>query len=458
MYASSSISSSVLSPQTWPFGLQWLPQPAYLVGGVVRDALLGRHADYLDLDFVMPEKAVETAQAIAHHHKAGFVLLDAERQIARVVFEQATADFAQQMGSSLEIDLQRRDFTVNAIAYNPHTKELIDPLQGFLDLKQNSIRMVASENLREDPLRLLRAYRQAAQLGFNLDAETRAVIRQFSPLLSQVAAERIQSELNYLLGSAQGTPWLTAAWQDGLLQAWFPHATAESLTQIAAIDRAVVILSAAWPSLGAELCASLRHTAKAGRRNAKKSASNSIGNSSSTACDTAEAAKPKLVGDQRTWVTVAKLASLLAPDLAQAESELLNLKYSRAEIQAALTIIKFLPQLQTVGVTAGMSCREQYFLFQAVGAVFPALMVRSLAADVPLSVLSALIERFLDPEDPVAHPVPLVSGQDLMTNLRLSPGPQIGQLLAEIQLARAEGLICTPADALQLAAKIAQLY
>jgi tRNA nucleotidyltransferase (CCA-adding enzyme) len=58
----------------------------------------------------------------------------------------------------------------------------------------------------------------------------------------------------------------------------------------------------------------------------------------------------------------------------------------------------------------------------------------------------------------VAHPVPLVSGQDLMTNLRLSPGPQIGQLLAEIQLARAEGFIATPTDALEWAAKIAQLY
>ncbi|MBD2097500.1 CCA tRNA nucleotidyltransferase [Trichocoleus sp. FACHB-591] len=458
MYATSSISLSVLSPQTWPFGLQWLPQPAYLVGGVVRDALLGRHADYLDLDFVMPEKAVETAQAIAHHHKAGFVLLDAERQIARVVFEQATADFAQQMGSSLEIDLQRRDFTVNAIAYNPHTEELIDPLEGFVDLKQSSIRMVASENLREDPLRLLRAYRQAAQLGFSLDAETRAVIRQFSPYLSQVAAERIQSELNYLFGSVQGTPWLTAAWQDGLLQAWLPQATAQSLAQIAAIDRSAISLVAACPSFKAELYASLRHTTKASRKGTKNSSS-ATGNKSANSNSGVEsgAAKAKLAGDHRTWITVAKLASLLSLDLAQAEVELLNLKYSRAEIQAALTIIKFLPQLQAVSVTDGLSCREQYFLFQSVGPVFPALMVRALAVGVPISVLLGLIERFLTPDDPVAHPMPLVSGQDLMTHLKLAAGPQIGQLLAEIQLARAEGLITTPANALELAAKMTKL-
>jgi len=119
--------SSALSPQNLPFSLELLPQPAYLVGGAVRDALLGRSREYLDLDFVIPNQAVQTARKIAREYKAGFVLLDAERQIARVVFKHATVDFAQQEGTSLETDLQRRDFTVNAIAYNPYTNEIIDP-------------------------------------------------------------------------------------------------------------------------------------------------------------------------------------------------------------------------------------------------------------------------------------------------------------------------------------------
>ena len=121
----------ILDPQRWPFDFTLLPPSTFLVGGSVRDALLGRKSDHLDLDFVMPEKAVETARAIATRHKAGFVLLDAERNIARVVFEGATADFAQQVGDSLDADLWRRDFTVNAIAYNPRTKELFDPLGGL---------------------------------------------------------------------------------------------------------------------------------------------------------------------------------------------------------------------------------------------------------------------------------------------------------------------------------------
>lgn len=150
------VTASVLSPQTWPFSLEWLPASTYLVGGNVRDALLGRQAEYLDLDFVMPEGAVQTAKAIARHYQAGFVLLDAERQIARVVFDRATVDFAQQVGDRLEDDLRRRDFTVNAIAYNPYTEQLLDPLQGFADLQRHLIRMVSPENLKEDPLRLLR--------------------------------------------------------------------------------------------------------------------------------------------------------------------------------------------------------------------------------------------------------------------------------------------------------------
>lgn len=446
--------SSVLSPNTWPFSLKWLPQPAYLVGGIVRDALLGRQSDHLDLDFVMPEGAVETAQAIARHHKAGFVLLDAERQIARVVFDQATADFAQQMGPSLEIDLQRRDFTVNAIAYNPHTDELIDPLRGYTDLQRNSIRMISRENLQEDPLRLLRAYRQAAQLNFTLESDTQSVIRQLAACLEQVAAERVQAELSYLFGSSKGTLWLIAAWQDQLLKGWFPHATAAGITALANLDQSAAILAETWPAFGQELSRSIREAAKS-----TKKTGNSQGAGSKLS---AQACNPQLCSlleaeaktGRRTWLTVAKLTTLLPFDLTQAEVELQHLKYSRVEIQAAVTILKFLPQVQSASDLEAMSRREQYYLFQGVGSAFPALGLRAVASGIGISTIAPLIERFLDPNDPVAHPKPLLSGQDLMTALKIPSGPQIGQLLAAIQLARAEGKISTTADALELAASI----
>lgn len=420
--AQSLVENSVFSPQTWPFSLTWLPPETYLVGGNVRDALLGRHAEYLDLDFVMADGAIDTAKAIANHHKAGFVLLDKERQIARVVFEQATADFAQQVGPSLISDLQRRDFTVNAIAYNPLTAQLIDPLRGYHDLQVRLIRMIAVENLKEDPLRLLRAYRQAAQLGFTLEPDTRTAIQQLTGLLKTIAAERIQAELNYLLSTSRGTRFLTLAWEDGLLQDWLPHATRYRLERVAQIDQAVATLTEHWTTLGSELSGWVRD-------------------------------QQKVSGAVRSWLKVAKLACLIAPDLELAEQELWKLKYSRLEIQSVLTILRFLPHLQTIEVLT-QSRREQYVFFQGVGAVFPALAVLAVAQGVPVEAIAPLIDRFLDPHDPVAHPVPLLTGRDLMQGLKLPPGPQIGHLLEAIQLAQAEGHVHTVEAALEYAASL----
>jgi tRNA nucleotidyltransferase (CCA-adding enzyme) len=414
--------ASVLFPQTWPFNLEWLPRATYLVGGNVRDALLGRNADYLDLDFVLPDGAVETARAIANHYKAGFVLLDAERQIARVVFDNATVDFAQQVGHSLETDLQRRDFTVNAIAYSPHTEELLDPLQGYSDLQQRLIRMIAPENLKEDPLRLLRAYRQAAQLDFTLEPKTQAAIQKLAGLLEEIAAERVQAELSYLLSTPKGTPFLQMAWQDGLLQYWLPHATVDGLVQIEKIDHAAIALSHACPSLGLELSGWIRD-------------------------------QQKVSGAGRSWLKVAKLTRLIGT-LETAEAELWRLKYSRTEVQAVLTALKFLPQMPAL-VLPTTSLREQYFFFQQVGAIFPALVVLAVAMDVSIEAIAPLVERFLDPHDPVAHPTPLLTGRDLMTQLKLPPGPQIGQLLEALQIAQAEGKISTSEEALQFAQVLA---
>ncbi|UIE36435.1 CCA tRNA nucleotidyltransferase [Leptodesmis sichuanensis] len=438
---------SALSPQTWPFSVEWLPESAYLVGGSVRDALLGRHSEYLDLDFVLPEKVVETARTIARHYKAGFVLLDEERQIARVVFPQGTVDFAQQVGPTLEADLLRRDFTVNAIAYNPQSDRLFDPLQGRLDLQQQQLRMVSIENLEEDPLRLLRAYRQAAQLGFSLEPETQAAIRQLAPLLRRIAAERVQSELNYLLSTEAGTPWLTQAWQDGLLQSWLPDATARSLELVEKVDWAALLLNETSPTFAQGLFQHLRP---------------GLGTTLPAA------AEQKASGSARNWLMTAKLACLQAADPDIAEMRLRKLKYSRVEIQAVCTVLKFLPVLETAAGLSGehppllqpahpqlaLSLREQYFFFQGVGAVFPAVAVVAIAHGVPLDAIAPLIERFLTPEDPVAHPIPLLTGQDLMKNLHIPAGPVIGKLLAAIQLARAEGKIRTIEEALQLAKEI----
>ncbi len=410
------IASRTLSPQTWPFSLEWLPPQACMVGGAVRDALLGRRAVYLVLDFVLPVDAVQSARKLAESYKAGFVVLDAERQIARVVFAGATVDLAQQEGDSLETDLRRRDFTMNAIAYNPHSGEFIDPLQGIVDCRAGIIRMVSPSNLQDDPLRLLRAYRQAAQLGFIIESATRSAIRQLAPMLGQIAAERVQVELGYLLNSPKGTPWLKATWEDNLLQAWFPDVTAQGLVKVAAIDYLAFELEEKWPELGVELRASVG-------------------------------------GKSASLLSLAKLANLLPSVPEAAEEQLLRLKYSRAENRAVTTALKYLPQMLSYA-TSQLPIREQYFFFQDVGSVFPALAVLAVASGTPVDAIALPIDRYLTPNDPVAHPTQLVTGKDLMRSLNLPAGPQVGKLLTAIGVARAEGKISTPTEALELAAKL----
>lgn len=412
--------SSVLSAETWPFSIEYLPEVAYLVGGAVRDALLNRRREYLDLDFVLPIDAVNTAKKIANQYQAGFVLLDSDRQIARVVFKQATVDFAQQEGDSIETDLHRRDFTLNAIAYNPRTSEIIDPLQGYTDLQKGIIKMVSPANLQDDPLRLLRAYRQAAQLGFIIHADTRRTIRELASQIRRISPERVQAELAYLLNCSGGINWIIAAGEDGLLPVWFPNATPQRLCLIAEVEYAASKLAETWPDFPNKLS--------------------------------------KLVGDglKISWLSMAKLASLLSfiPELA--EIELLNLKYSRTEIRAATTLVKFLPQLQLVGKNP-MSLSEQYFFFRGVGKVFPALAVLAVALGISIKAIAPLINRYFNPEDQVAHPVPLLTGTDLMRSLNLPSGPKVGQLLLNLGLARAEGKISTSAEALKLASELSDL-
>lgn len=416
---------STLAPENWPFSLEWLPQPAYMVGGAVRDAILGRTREYLDLDFVIPSDAVKVARAIARHYKAGFVLLDPERKIARVVFPHATADFAQQEGDSLETDLHRRDFTVNAIAYNPHTQEFIDPLQGYADIKQRLLRMVSLANLEDDPLRLMRAYRQAAQLGFTIEPVTQTVIRSLASHITQVAAERVRVEIGYLLASPQGIPWLVHAGEDGLIAPFFKNATRESFKKLAAVDTVATLLVEIWPQLGVELEQYVRDTVKI------------------------------------TWLGIAKLACLVHPNPEVAETELQELTYSRAEIRAVTTALRLFPQLKL----ANMSLREQYFLFQEAGIVFGAIVMLALVDDTlveamsgnkSLRVYAPLIRRYLNPDDLVAHPTQLVSGKELMIALNIQASPLVGELLTEIAVAQAEGKISTPAEATEFARQLVE--
>ncbi|MEM9805041.1 MAG: CCA tRNA nucleotidyltransferase [Cyanobacteria bacterium P01_D01_bin.56] len=407
--------ASALIPKTWPFDSRLLPETACVVGGSVRDALLKRQAEYLDLDFVLPDGAVAIASDIAKRYRAGFVVLDADNQIARAVFDEATIDFAQQVGPTLETDLQRRDFTINAIAYHPQSDRLIDPLNGMADLKQQTLRMVSRENLAEDPLRLLRAYRQAAQLGFTIDSNTRRTIRELAPLLKDIAAERIRHELDALLSQPNGATCFRMAWQDGLFDAWLPHLSADHAEQLAILDRALTNL----PNVSGYI--SLLHGWK----------------------------EPVPAGHYRSWIKAARLSRLLPDDEDAANQWLTRLKYSRSEGQAICRVLQAQPYIERLVVQAGYLCRaDAFFMFKSAGKSFPAVSLVALAQGVPAEAIMAMVKRYQDSEDVIAHPAPLVSGKDLMRVLNLKSGPHIGRLLSAIEYAQAEGTLTNAKEAL----------
>jgi tRNA nucleotidyltransferase (CCA-adding enzyme) len=378
----------------------------------VRDELLGRVRGELDLDLAISVGAVETARSLATRYGAGFVLLDGERQIARVVFAGMTVDIAQLDGGDIRQDLQRRDYTLNAIAYDIQAGVSIDPLNGTQDIQEGIIRMVSRANLIDDPLRLFRAYRQGAQLNFTIESHTGDTIRELAHLSTTVAAERVLAELRYLLQTPDSSRWLGAMAGDGLLSGWLDAPIDGDLAmQLGRIEVALESIQSDYPVLDGELDRSVRDTIAISRKG------------------------------------ICKLTALLSSELSVATAQMSRLTFSSIEIQIVSTAISHLPTL----LAGEMSLREQYLWFQAVGRNFPLMVILALANGVKIDALVALIDRYLNPEDLVAHPTPLVSGNDLMKALSIKPSPAIGKLLTEIHVARIMGEVITPTDAIEFA-------
>lgn len=177
-------------------------QEIYLVGGAVRDMLLNRISR--DLDFALPAKGISLARRVANALKADFMVLDDERDTGRVIVTEPNGmrtflDFAVYRGKDLDEDLHARDFTINAIAFDLRNQTLLDPLNGGSDLRAKLIRACSPISLSDDPVRILRAVRQAAALEFKIEAETRKAMKQAARLLSKVSSERQRDELFKML-------------------------------------------------------------------------------------------------------------------------------------------------------------------------------------------------------------------------------------------------------------------
>jgi putative nucleotidyltransferase with HDIG domain len=172
----------------------------WIAGGAVRDAVLGR--DVTDLDLAVAVDPERVAKAVAREGGGHAFELSVEFATWRAVARDQSwqVDATALRGETIEADLAGRDFTVGAVAVPLAGGGPIDPHGGLADLERRLLRVVAEDSFRADPLRLLRAARLAADLGLEVDAATAALARAEAPLATEAAGERQLAELRQLLG------------------------------------------------------------------------------------------------------------------------------------------------------------------------------------------------------------------------------------------------------------------
>ncbi|HEY7269404.1 MAG TPA: HD domain-containing protein [Dehalococcoidia bacterium] len=214
------------------------PAPAWAVGGLVRDLLAGRSPADIDLAIDGPPRAF--AEAIAAYVGGSPFPLDEERGAYRIALPSplplmregpgvGVIDVSPLRGPTIEADLAARDFTIDAMgaALSPAgLGPLIDPTGGRDDLRRSRVRMTSASALDEDPLRLLRAVRLATELGFAIESTTAAAIRERAPRLLEAAGERQREEVVRLFASSDAARGLRLLDATGLLDVLFPESAA----------------------------------------------------------------------------------------------------------------------------------------------------------------------------------------------------------------------------------------
>ncbi len=469
--------------------------PVYLVGGAVRDALLGRTAH--DLDFAVRAGATRLAFRVADALGLPAFAMDRERDVARVVLpDGGTYDFAAFRGPSIDADLRARDFTVNAMALpaaiGAHPT-LIDPLGGRADLAARRLRLAYAGALVDDPLRALRGVRLGHQLGLVPVPDTEAAMAAAGPSLGSVAPERIRDELLHLAAAADPAGAFRRLSAAGLLRPTLPELAAlEGVAQdpphhepvlahtwrilhwleaieltllgsaappadrfAAEIDEVAQALAGFAPSLGARLAQRVAGGLD-GRQLLRWGA---------LWHDAGKAVTRTVELDGRVrFLGHAEAGARLAG------GRLRQLRFGNEAIGHLRALVAGHMRPLFLANEPAVSRRAIFRFFRATEPAGPDIALLALAdhlatydgpGDHPsagrpawvrlLAVSHALLDAYFTAFAETVRPTPLVDGRRLMRDLGIPAGPTIGRLLRLIEESQAAGEITTAAEALALA-------
>jgi len=439
--------------------------PAWLVGGAVRDALLGRPD--ADIDLAVPRGALALAERVAARLGATAVVLDAERGAARVAGPAVKVDINDLRAPTLEADLAARDFTVNALAVPVDRllaagrAPLVDPTGGVADLRAGRLRPAGPGVLTDDPLRTLRAVRLEATLGLRLTPAAARAVRAAAPRLARVSAERVRDELVALLGLAATGRALRRADALGLLAIVLPEigpmrATAQpaphrfdvlehSLRALEGCDRVLARLAALDP-FGDELVAHAAETLGGGLDRAR------VLKLAALLHDVAKPQTRRLVDGRVRFFQHDVLGAARAREI----GERLRLPERAVAVLERLVRQHLRPMhLAQSGVTPrarwrfyrdlGHDTRDLLLLALVDGAAVTG--ASPLALWRRATLIRDLLSGWAEADSAAAAP-PLLRGEDVMARFGLPPGPAIGDLLARAREAQDLGLVRTREEAL----------
>jgi poly(A) polymerase len=458
-------------PFLWPDIVEMLAEMAsapgqlYLVGGTVRDALLGHPVH--DIDIATPLNGLDIARALADALGGAYYPVDRERRTGRVLVtydgEDITIDVASFRADGLTADLAWRDFTINAMATPlDDLSALIDPLGGQADLfDRRAIRQCSPDSIARDPIRTLRAVRQSLQFRLTITPDTTAAIRKAIPALTTGRQlnqpERVRDEVFKTLAGGKPAAALRTLDALGALEAITPYPPPpqqELEGRIAVVAR----LQDLFDIIGA------------GRDD--NTAADLMLGMAVMVLDRYRRQLQEHIGrglaDGRPLTALLHLGALTPPEIGAPGSVWADrLRLSNAEeaiLDAVADARRTFPAERPVGrreahryfrgpgesgVSGVLLALAEQLSHQPTGAPDPEAW-SALLTEAAAPLLDAMFRQ----HQQVVAPPPLVDGQDLIRHLGMEPGPQVGATLERLLEEQAAGVIHTKKEALDLAERL----